>query len=77
MESRAGRSTTSILSASGTTTVPTSVQKALGLHPGDSVEFELREHEAVLRKAHEAQADWPAALSSTLTEWEDDLDDDL
>ncbi len=43
------------------TTLPNGVRKALGLRPGeDSIEWEIRGAEAVVRRAHAAGEDDPA-----------------
>ena len=43
--------TTSILTSKGQTTIPKDVRQHLGLHPGDRIEFVLKEDNTVLLKA--------------------------
>jgi AbrB family looped-hinge helix DNA binding protein len=42
---------TSTLTTRGQTTIPKSIREALGLQPGDRVEFTLEDERAVLRRA--------------------------
>jgi AbrB family looped-hinge helix DNA binding protein len=42
---------TSTLTTRGQTTIPKSIREALGLQPGDRVEFTLKDERAVLRRA--------------------------
>jgi AbrB family looped-hinge helix DNA binding protein len=45
----------STVSSKGQVTVPLEVRKRLGLRPGTTVLFEVRENHAVLRKGHPGQ----------------------
>lgn len=68
---------TSRLTAKGQTTIPKSVRESLELTEGDSISFELRDGEAVLRKVRVMDLEWAGSVEATLTEWNDDLDDEL
>ncbi|TVQ26849.1 MAG: AbrB/MazE/SpoVT family DNA-binding domain-containing protein [Spirochaetaceae bacterium] len=71
------RSLTSRLSAKGQTTIPKPVRDSLGIAEGDAISFEVREDEVVLRKVPALDFEWAGAVEPTLSEWEDDLDDEL
>ena len=66
-----------IVSSKGQITLPQTVRKALGLHQGDPVLFEEKDGVVVLRKRPRVDAIWAAGLAATLSEWEDELDDNL
>lgn len=58
-------------------TIPRVVREALGLERGDPIVFEERDGQIVIRKRPRPDPVWDASVGSTLTEWEDTLDDDL
>ena len=66
-----------IVSSKGQITLPQTVRQTLGLHQGDPVLFEEKDGVVVLRKRPKVDATWAAGLAATLSEWEDNLDDDL
>lgn len=66
-----------IVSSKGQITLPQTVRQTLGLHQGDQVLFEEKDGVVVLRKRPKVDATWAAGLAATLSEWEDNLDDDL
>ncbi|HUX42841.1 MAG TPA: AbrB/MazE/SpoVT family DNA-binding domain-containing protein [Rectinemataceae bacterium] len=66
-----------IVSSKGQITLPQSVRQSLGLHQGDPVLFEEKDGAIILRKRPKVDSVWAAGLSTTLSEWEDTLDDDL
>lgn len=68
---------TSKLTSKGQITVPKAVREALGFEEGDAVVFEVGEESVTLRKMPTIDPEWLRAVQSTLTEWADDLDDDL
>ncbi len=68
---------TSRLSSKGQTTIPKQVRESLQLFEGDAVSFEVKDGEAVLRKVPKVDLEWAASVEKTLSEWEDDLDDEL
>ena len=61
---------TSRLTEKGQTTVPKPVREALNLAAGDS-------NAVILSKVTAGNLDWNHSLETTLTEWNDDLDDEL
>jgi AbrB family looped-hinge helix DNA binding protein len=65
------------MTSKGQVTIPKEVRDALNLHQGDPILFEERNGVVVLRKRPRLDPAWYGNLSSTLGEWEDDLDDDL
>lgn len=65
------------LSSKGQITLPSSVRDRLDLHQGDPVVFEEIDGLICIRKRPKPDPYWDQNLSATLTEWEDDLDDDL
>ena len=50
-------------------TIPAPVRKALGLHAGDAIAFEMDEAGIRVRKAGRLDLQWPGALEGTLSEW--------
>ncbi len=51
-------------------TIPRDVREILGLRPGDSVAFEVKENATVLiRKANPIDFEFAKALEGTLSEW--------
>ena len=65
------------LTAKYQATIPTPIRKALGLHSGDAVVFEVREPGvATLRKQTPFDAEYAKATSGTLeSEWLSDADE--
>jgi AbrB family looped-hinge helix DNA binding protein len=61
----------------GQLTIPKSVRETLNVSKGDSVVFEERNGEIVVRKATMMDAAWARGIQATLNEWEDEIDDDL
>jgi AbrB family looped-hinge helix DNA binding protein len=68
---------TSRLTSKGQITIPKQVRDSLNVADGDSLVFEVRENEAVIRKLPSIDPEWAKALRPTLSEWEDNLDDKL
>lgn len=68
--------TTSRLSSKGQVTIPKPVRERLELQPGDLVAYDLERDEIVLRKVEPFDADFHAALESTLSEWASPEDDE-
>ena len=66
---------TSRLSSKGQVTIPAEIRAALHLEAGDLVAYDLKDGEAVLRRAEPFDAAFHAAVSETLEEWRS-LDDD-
>jgi AbrB family looped-hinge helix DNA binding protein len=59
------------------TTIPTEVRKALNLHSGDSLCFELRGNQVFIRKATLLDLEFASALQQTLNEWNSQEDENL
>jgi antitoxin PrlF len=66
----------STLTSKGQTTIPAKARKALGLHPGDIVAFEIKDHRAVISKIERFDYQYHRALSDTLAEWASPKDDE-
>ncbi|OGV48044.1 MAG: hypothetical protein A3F46_00530 [Legionellales bacterium RIFCSPHIGHO2_12_FULL_42_9] len=66
----------STLTIKGQATIPSEVRKALGLHPGDKVEFKVTNHQAIITKVDPFDYEYHRALSSTLSEWLSQEDDE-
>jgi len=64
------------LSVKGQVTVPAEIRRVLGLKPGDSVGYELRDGVAILRRLAPFDAAFHVALSGTLEEWATPEDDE-
>jgi antitoxin PrlF len=61
---------TSKLTTKSQATIPGKIRKILGLHPGDSVAFEVNDDRKVLiRKATPIDLEFARALEGTLSEW--------
>jgi AbrB family looped-hinge helix DNA binding protein len=65
------------LSVKGQVTIPLPVRKALGLEPGDFVEYEIQEGDRVtLRRVEPFDVAFHQALASTLDEWSSPEDEE-
>jgi antitoxin PrlF len=62
---------TSRLSNKAQTTIPKSVRSALGLREGDTLEYEIKDGQAILRKAASTGIEDPFAA---FDEWESEVD---
>lgn len=58
------------LTAKSQTTVPKSVRNALGVGPGDALEYVIEKKGVSLRKLPRAEEAHLRALQTTLSEWE-------
>ena len=68
---------TSKLTTKSQATIPEKIRKILGLHPGDSVAFEVDENKKVLiRKATPIDFEFAKALEGTLSEWSSENDEE-
>ena len=65
------------LTSRGQTTIPKQVRESLGLSTGDALTFEIREGEVIVRKLPSVDLAWDRAVGTTLSEWHDNLDDEL
>ena len=67
----------STISSKGQTTVPVAIRRSLDLHPGDAIAYRVEGDKVSIRKAAKIDLAWAKALEQTLTEWQDEEDDDL
>jgi len=51
------------------TTIPAKIRGLLGLRQGDSIGFEMKDGEIVLKKASPVDVAYAKALEGTLSEW--------
>lgn len=68
---------TSKITSKGQVTVPSKVREKLGIEPGDSISYEVHEDSVVIRRIPKVDAEWAKSIENTLSEWTDDLDDEL
>jgi antitoxin PrlF len=66
----------STLTTKGQATIPSEVRKALSLHPGDKVLFEIVDHKAIITKIEPFDYAYHMALNDTLSEWDSAEDED-
>ena len=57
------------ISARGRTVIPKSIREAAGLYVGDTLAFETRGDEVVVRKASGERDDHARGLPETMSEW--------
>lgn len=67
----------STISSKGQTTVPVVIRRSLDLHPGDAIAYQVEGDKVSICKAAKIDLEWVRALEQTLTEWQDEEDDDL
>ncbi len=68
---------TSKLTTKSQATIPGQIRKLLGLNPGDSVAFEVKENKkVVIRKAVPIDFEFAKSLEGTLSEWSSKNDDE-
>lgn len=66
------------ISSKGQTTIPAAVRKILNLKAGDAIKFEIDKNKNVrVVKVSKLEIEWAKSVGSQLSEWEDDLDDNL
>ena len=58
-------------------TIPTEVRKALDLHGGDLVGFELHDNKVFIRKVTLLDLEFARALQQTVSEWGSQEDENL
>lgn len=66
----------STVTSKGQATIPAIVRKALHLHSGDVVIFEIKGNKAIIGKAEPFDYKYHRALAKTLSEWESSADDE-
>lgn len=59
----------STLSSKGQVTIPKAVREALAVAAGDTIAYEVRGAEVIVRRIDPFDAAYHAALSATLSEW--------
>ena len=62
------------ITAKSQTTIPRAVRAALGVGPGDSVSYEIRGAEVVMKRVARPPKDTFLANFSTFTEWSSEAD---
>ena len=62
------------ITAKSQTTIPRAVREALGVGPGDSVAYEIRKGEVVMKRVTKLPKDMFLANFSTFTEWSSEAD---
>lgn len=71
---------TSKLTTKSQATIPEKIRKVLGLHPGDSVAFEIFESnhnkKVMIRKATSIDFEFAKSLEGTLSEWSSNNDEE-
>ncbi|MCE2448719.1 MAG: type II toxin-antitoxin system PrlF family antitoxin [Candidatus Latescibacteria bacterium] len=67
----------STISSKGQTTVPVAIRRSLDLQPGDAIAYQVEGDKVSICKAAKIDLEWVKALEQTLTEWQDEEDDDL
>lgn len=65
------------VSSKGQVTIPLNVRETLGLEKGDPILFEELDGMIVIRKRPRPDPAWDESVAATLSEWEDNLDDNL
>jgi AbrB family looped-hinge helix DNA binding protein len=68
---------TARITSKGQVTVPKKIRDALEIEEGDTVSYEVHDNTAVMKRIPKVDVEWARAIEKTLTEWEDDLDDEL
>ncbi len=68
---------TSKITGKGQVTIPKTIRDALKVKEGDYISYEARDSEIAIKKVPKADLEWARALRGTLSEWEDDLDDEI
>ncbi len=58
------------------TTIPAKVRGLLGLQQGDSIGFEVKKGQVILRKASPVDVAYAKALEGTLSEWASSEDEE-
>ena len=68
---------TSKITGKGQVTIPKTIRDTLNVKEGDYISYEARDSEVAIMKVPKADLEWARALRGTLSEWEDDLDDEI
>jgi antitoxin PrlF len=64
------RSMTSKITSKGQTTLPKAIRDKLGVHPGDTLIYEVEGSAVRVRNAEPFDLAWHRAISRTLAEWD-------
>jgi len=65
------------MTSKGQVTIPIKVRESLGIKGGDSLSYEVHDDNAVIRRIPRIDVEWANSIENTLTEWVDELDDEL
>jgi len=68
---------TAKVTSKGQVTIPKKVRETLEIVDGDSISYEVHESTAVIKKVPRLDVEWAKSVENTLTEWSDELDDEL
>lgn len=68
---------TARITSKGQVTVPKKVRDALELKEGDSVSYEVHDNSAVMKRIPKIDVEWAKSVENTLSEWNDNIDDEL
>ncbi len=68
---------TSKITSKGQVPIPKTIRDTLNVKEGDYISYEARDSEIVIKKVPKADLEWVRALRGTLSEWEDNLDDEI
>jgi len=60
----------------GQATIPAKVRKALGLHPGDKISFEITDGDVIVKKIQAFDYEYHRSLTNTLSEWTSEDDEE-
>lgn len=64
------------ISSKGQVTLPKAVREAIGARPGDTILYQIKNKEVMLRRAQPFDAAFHSALAGTLDEWDTEEDDE-
>lgn len=65
------------ITSKGQITIPQKIRERLQAQTGDGIVFKLMNDRIVIEKVDAAEYQWYKNLEAGLSEWEDDLDDEL
>jgi len=60
----------------GQATIPADIRKALGIHPGDQILWEIGENGARIKRVPPMDAEYLKAIEGTMSEWQTDADEE-
>ena len=68
---------TSKITGKGQVTIPKKIRETLLVGEGDYIWYEIQEAAVTIRKIPKADLEWARAINGTLSEWDDELDDEI